>query len=172
MANSTIKKFLDAGVHVTEMSKQQAESLVKSLVKSGEMKRKDADQAIQALVTRGKQTTDKISTLVQHEVAKQAAAFSERFDELEDRFEALAKSLINAANKSGSGTESSAPAASTSVANKAPAKKAPAKKAPAKAAPAKKAPAKKAPAKKAPAKAAPAAVGSSGVRKVSTSRKG
>ena len=54
-----------------------------------------------------------------------------------------------------------------SVVKKAPAKKAPAKKAPAKKAPAKRAPAKRAPAKRAPAKKA---VGSSGVRKVATTR--
>ncbi len=32
MANSTVKKFLDAGVQFTEMSRKQAEGLVKGLV--------------------------------------------------------------------------------------------------------------------------------------------
>ena len=156
MANSTIKKFLDAGAQFTEMSKKQAESLVKTLIKSGEMQRKDADRVIQKLFARGKETTDKISALVQHEVAQQVSAFSERFDEMEDRVEALAKSLRGNASKVAA---TPAPA---------PAEKVPAKKVPAKKAAAAKVPAKKAPAKKAPAKA----VGASGVRKVATSRKG
>ncbi len=163
MSNSTIKKFLDAGTQFTEMSKKQAESLVKTLIKSGEMQRKDADKVIQKLVARGKETTDKISALVQHEVAKQVTAFSDRFDEMEDRVEALAKSVRGRASK-----VAATPAPTQTPAAAAPAKKAPAKKAAAKktAAPAKKAPAKKAAAKKVPAKA----VGSSGVRKVATSR--
>jgi polyhydroxyalkanoate synthesis regulator phasin len=131
MANPNIKSYLEAGLQFTEMSKKQAEVLVKSLVKSGEVKRKDAEKLAQEFVDRSRETAEHLAAVVQIEVAKQMAALSARLDELE-------RSL-----------KGSSPA---------PAKKAPAKKAPAKNAPAKK-------------KAAAEPVGSSGVRKVSTTRK-
>jgi polyhydroxyalkanoate synthesis regulator phasin len=145
MANSSIKKFLDAGVQFTEMSKQQAEGLVKSLVKGGEVRRKDAEHLVESLLSRGRDTTEKVAAMVQAEVAQQVAALTGRFEELEHRIESLAGSRKQA-------SQAAAPA--------------PAAKAAAKKAPAKKAPAKQAPAKKAPA------VGSSGVRKVSSTRTG
>ncbi|MDW3213142.1 MAG: hypothetical protein R8G01_04035 [Ilumatobacteraceae bacterium] len=168
MAKSPVQKFLDAGVQFTEISKQQAESIVKSLVKSGEVRRKDAEKTVQQLVARGKETSDKLNAMVEDEVSKQIAAAKARFDELEERIESLANQVKSAAS---SGTPAKQAPAKKTTAKKTTAKRAPAKrKATAKKAPAnKKATAKKAPAKrKAPAKKA---VGSSGVRKVSTTRK-
>ena len=120
---------------------------------------------------------------MQAEVAKQVPAFSERFDELEDRIEALAETLQAREDGAAKKARASLPP------KKAPAKKAAAKKARqegrrrrhrAKKAAAKKAPAKKAAAKKAPRQegrrrrrqeGTASRVGSSGVRKVSTARK-
>ncbi len=90
---------------------------------------------------------------VQREVSKQVAIMSERFDELEKRFEALTEMLA----------ERVPSASALVVVRKTSARKAPAKKA----ATAKKAPAKKAAAKKAPAKKAAAkkTAGQEGTRK-------
>lgn len=156
MANTTIKDYVDAGVQFTEMSRKQAETLVKSLVKAGEVRRKDAEQLVQSLLTRGKETTDRLSTAVQAEVAKQMKAFSIRFDELEGLVESLAASV--------GVTKPAAPVADTT----APADQKPAaKKKPAKKKAAKKTATKKTAAKK---QATSDPVGSSGVRKVSTTR--
>jgi len=130
MAKSPVQQFIDAGMHFTELSRKQAESLVKSLVQSGEVRRKDAEQTVQQLVARGKETTDKINAMVEAEVSKQIAAARVRFEELEARVESLAGQLRSGASST---------------------------------------PAKQAPAKK--TAAAKQAVGSSGVRKVSTTRK-
>ena len=149
MAKTPVQKFLDAGVQFTEVSKQQAESIVKSLVQSGEIRRKDAEKTVQELVARGKETSDKINTMIEAEVSKQIAAAKARFDDLEQRIETLAGQVKSAAT----GTSTKKP----------PAKKTTAKKSTAKKSSAKKSTAKKSTAKK--------AVGSSGVRKVSTTRK-
>ncbi len=172
MAPPSIQQLIDAGVEFTEMTRKQADAFVKQLVKAGEVPRRDAESVVKSMVDRGRETSERISTSVQREVAKQVGWMSERFDELEDRFEALAESLADRVPGMPAPVKK-APAKKT-AAKKAPAKKTPAKKTAAKKAPAKKAPAKKAPAKKAPAKKAPAkkAVGSSGVRKVATTRSG
>ena len=87
MAVSPIKKFLDAGLQFTEMSRQQAESLVKSLVKAGEVRRKEADELVQTLIERSRETSEHISALVQQEVSKQMAALASQFEEIEARVE-------------------------------------------------------------------------------------
>jgi polyhydroxyalkanoate synthesis regulator phasin len=174
MANSPVQQFIDAGAQFTAMSKQQAESLVASLVKSGEMRRNDAEKLVQLLIARGKEVSERINAAVEAEVSKQMAAAKVRFAELETRVEALTKQVKSSASNAVPAKATTAktapaekPSAKKSAAKKAPAKKTTAKKTTAKKSTAKNAPAKKAPAKKAPAKKA---VGSSGVRKVSTSR--
>jgi polyhydroxyalkanoate synthesis regulator phasin len=204
-----MKSYVEAGAHFTEMTKQQAEAFVKSLAKSGDMRRRDAEQLLQMMVSRGRETTDRMTALVQSEVAKQLKALSERFDDVEGRLESLASSIkdgIVGAASVVTGTASAPaaappPPASASAANHAtapktaantpteeatakkvskPAKKSGAKKTGAKKSGAKKSEAKKSGAKNSGAKksaakksskqSAPDAVGSSGVRKVSTSR--
>lgn len=128
MAQNALQRLLDAGVEFTNLSRKQAESIVSSLVKAGEVRRADAEQAVQDLLARGRETTDRLADSVQREVSKQIEWMSGRFDELEERFEELSE-RINERMQGG------APA------GKAPAKKAPAKK---KAAAKKKAPAKRA----------------------------
>ena len=163
MPNPTIKSYLEAGVQFTEMSKKQAEALVKALVKSGDVRRKDAEELVQSLVACGRETTEKISALVHSEVAKQMAALSDRFDDVEGRIESLTVSLkhnlrpsepplfpppdLTAAEQAAAEHEAAKQAAKQTPVKKA-AKKAPAKKKAAKKPAAKKKGGKKAPAKK------------------------
>jgi polyhydroxyalkanoate synthesis regulator phasin len=175
MANSTLKNYLDAGMQFTEMSKKQAEAFVSNLVQSGDVRRKDAEQMVESVIRRSRETTERIAAMVQAEVAKQLKALSARFDEVEQRVEAMTSSVMGGAS-------------TTSTAKRTGAKKSTAKKSSAKKSSAKKSTAKKSTAKKSTAKkksgtkqaaarkpssakqSAGAAVGSSGVRKVSTSR--
>ena len=163
MANSTLQRLLDAGVQFGEMSKKQAESVARQLVKAGEIQKRDTERLVNDLVERGRETSDRLSDAIQREVSKQVSWLSERFDDLEDRFEDLASSL---AERVGNSEKSATDAAPAPAEKKAPVKKkAPAKKTPA----TKKAPTKKKAAarKKAPARKA---VGSSGVAAVATTR--
>jgi polyhydroxyalkanoate synthesis regulator phasin len=201
MAKSTLKSYIEAGTQFTEMPRQQAEAFVKGLVKSGDIRRRDAEELLQTLLARGRETSDRVAGLVQAEVAKQVQALSERFDDIEGRLEALTASFrISVAGGArstpagadvtatgGAADHEPAPAGSTtettgdatptkasapkkSSAKKSGAKKSAAKKSSAKKSGAKKSSAKKSTAKSTKAAAASDAVGSSGVRKVSTTR--
>ncbi len=155
-SHNVLKRLLDAGMHFTEMSQDQAERIVKELVKNGEARRKDSEQLVDELVSRGREAGGSAFASFQSELTKQLGRFAGRLDAIEAHVEDIAKKL----GAAGKQAVTSAPAGASTAA--APAKKAPAKKAPAKKAPgeegcpAKKAPAKKAPAKKAPAKKAAA----------------
>lgn len=149
-ANSLIKRLLDAGMQFTAMSQEQAEKIVKDLVKTGHAKRKDSQAMVDELVARGREAGGAALAQVQSELTKQLGRFAGRLDELERRVEEVAQKVGLASKPE----PTPAPAPATAAAKKAPAKKAaaatkaPAKKAAASARPAKKAPAKKAPAKK------------------------
>jgi polyhydroxyalkanoate synthesis regulator phasin len=170
MANSTIEKLIDAGIQFTEMSRKQADAFVSKLVKAGDVQRQEAERVTQSLIERGRETSERLASMVHDEVAREMAWLNERYDELEQQFEALAErvgeSVPGLAAKKSTAKKS---AAKKSAAKKRPAKKSAAKKSTAKKSAAKKRPAKKSTAKKTAAKKA-APVGSSGVRKVSTSR--
>ena len=110
-----LKRYLDAGVAFTALTQARAESIVKDLVKSGEVQAEQAQKAAADLIERSRQNTEKLLDTVRKEVRSSVAglglATKADIARLEKQISAL----------------------------KAPAKKAPAKKAPAKKAPAKKA---------------------------------
>jgi polyhydroxyalkanoate synthesis regulator phasin len=193
MAASPLKKLIDGGVELADLSRKQIDTMAKQLAKVGDVRRKDAEQFVDELVHRSRETSDQFSasveqivTSMQREVGKQVALLAERFDELEDRLEDLAESLTG--QRDGPRQSASRTSAPRST-QQSPAKKAPARKAPARKAPAKKSPAKKRKAtadaatarkRRAPTKKAAAgttartpgsdsAVGSSGVRRIATS---
>ena len=93
MAKPTIKSYVEASAQFTEMSRQQAEAVVKRLVKSGDVRRRDTEHMVQTILIRGRETSERISAIVQTEVAKQLKALSERFEDVEGRLESLATSI-------------------------------------------------------------------------------
>ena len=54
MAKPTIKSYVEAGAQFTEMSRQQAEAVVKRLVKSGDVRRRDTEHMVQTILIRGR----------------------------------------------------------------------------------------------------------------------
>jgi polyhydroxyalkanoate synthesis regulator phasin len=145
MADNIVKRLLDAGAQVTEMSQTRADQLVKDLQRLGGLRRQEAERAVNELMARGRSTTESVVANVQREVASQIGRVVERMD----RIEAL---LSDVATRVGVSASTKKSTTKKSTAKKAPAKKSTAKKAPAKKAAAKKAPAKKATAKKSTAK--------------------
>lgn len=199
MATSPIQKLIDAGVQFTDVSAKQAEKIVSQLVKAGDVRKRDAEEAIAELVDRGQETSEKLTALVQREVAKQVGWMSERFDDFEDQVEDLTERLRGTADApaawKGSETETSTPSQATKQASEdsTPSKKKPGQKSSSKKSPGKKSSKKKSSGtaktsgkkkssgttktsgKKKPsttkkASAGPEAVGSSGVRRVATKR--
>jgi polyhydroxyalkanoate synthesis regulator phasin len=157
--NDMLKRYLDAGIAFTQMTRAKAEEIVKDLVTAGEVQRDQMQAQVDELIERSRRNTDQLLALVRQEVSTQ---FAQLGLVTKDDLESLARRL---GERFGVGPRDRTPkAAATPAVKKAPAKKAAAKKAPAKkAAAVKKAPAKKAPAKKAPAKkAAPGSAATSG----------
>ena len=140
--NDVVKRYIDAALEFADLTQSRAESLVKDLVKAGEVQSDQAREAVSDLLERSRRNSEKLMEIVRKEVRRQITSLGLASQADIDRVERRLSAMFGPAKK--------APA------KKAPAKKASAKKASAKKASAKKAPAKKAPAKKAPAKKAPA----------------
>lgn len=70
----TWKRYLEAGVAFTEMTRARAEALVKEWVKAGEVPRKRAEELVEQLVEQGRRNTEAVVALVQAQVREQLAA--------------------------------------------------------------------------------------------------
>ena len=149
-----LKRYLDAGVAFTHMTRDRAEAIVQDLVENGEVRRKEAQKWIEDLLERSQRNTEELLALVRREVIEQLKTLG--LDDLAKRAEGAATAAGTTASTSATSTATSttaAPTASSSTTKAAP-KKAAAKKSPVKkAATAKKAAAKKSGAAKATKKA-------------------
>ncbi len=158
--NDGLRRYLQAGMALTQITRARADEVVRELVRTGELERVRAQEWVDDLVSKSRERSETLVSLVRGEVSRQLGELGlGRVDEVARRVATILERLPGPYMASGTGR---------GAAKKAPAKKAPAKKAPAKKAPAKKAPAKKAPAKKAPARrvsASSARANGSGARK-------
>jgi polyhydroxyalkanoate synthesis regulator phasin len=139
--NDGLRRYLEAGMTLTQITRAHADELVRELIKTGEVERHKAQDWVENLVKASRDRSEALISTVRGEVRKQLKELG--FTNVDD----LAKKVANILSRS------------STVARKAtrrPAKKAGAKKAPVKKAGAKKAGAKKAPTKKAAARKAPA----------------
>ncbi len=158
--NDGLRRYLQAGMALTQITRARADEVVRELVHTGEFERARAQEWVDDLVSKSRERSETLVSLVRGEVSRQLGELGlGRVDEVARRVATILERLPGPYTATGTGR---------GTAKKAPAKKAPAKKAPAKKAPAKKAPAKKAPAKKAPARrvsASSARANGSGARK-------
>jgi len=146
-----LKRYLEAGLTLTKVTRSRAEELVRDLIEAGEVDRSRAREWVDDLMSTTHERSEAFISTVRREVRSQLSDVGvTNLDELARRVARILERGQAAARKATKRPSRPKPVA------KAPAKKAPAKKAPAKKAPAKKAPVKKAPAKKAPVKKAPA----------------
>jgi polyhydroxyalkanoate synthesis regulator phasin len=115
------KRYLDAGMEFSQMTRSRAESIVKDLVRAGEVQREQRQERIEELLERSRKSAEELASTVRKELSQQLSSlgFATKADlkKLEAKVDALAKS----------GGAAKAPAA-TAPAAKAPAVKAPAKK--------------------------------------------
>jgi polyhydroxyalkanoate synthesis regulator phasin len=151
--NDMLKRYLDAGLAFTQMTRTRAEGIVKDLVKAGEIQREQTQERVEELVDRSRKNTEQLIDIVRKEISQQLRQLNvvtrQELNRLESR-------LGRGGSRSGGTTAGPKPTPTAAAPVKKAAKavnkavkktaKAPAKKA----TPAKKAPAKKAtPAKKA-----------------------
>ncbi len=69
--NDTFKRYLDAGMAFTQLSRERAEEFVKDLVKAGEVRRKEAEEVVETLVERSRKNTEELVSVIRREVADQ-----------------------------------------------------------------------------------------------------
>ncbi len=179
--NERIKKYLDAGTVLGQVTRARAEEIVKELASAGDIQREQTQEWVDNLVERSRKTSEQILELIRHEVSAQLSkidataleTLAGQVSDLLKRSAAAGRSATaDAAAHAAKGAQAAKDAAekvAPSVAKKtkkakkkattsAPAQRAEAKKAAAKTVATKKAPtATKAPANKAPAKKAPTA---------------
>jgi polyhydroxyalkanoate synthesis regulator phasin len=169
--NDGLRRYLEAGLALTQITRARAEELVHELIAAGEVETTRAGDWVEDLVKTSRERSETLLTTVRGEVKTQLADLGitnmddlvHRVAEMLDHAETAGRRATN--RGPGRARTTTRTAARTSTAKKAPARKAAAKKAPAKSAAAKKTAtgkasatatkAKKAPARKAAAKKAP-----------------
>jgi len=146
--NDGLRRYIEAGMALTQITRARAEELVHELIRTGEVERNRAQEWIEDLVRASRERSEALVATIRSEVRQQLKELG--FTNIDDLAKKVAEVLArsSAAARKATGR---APAAKAPV-KKAPAKKAAAKKVAAKKTAAKKAPAKKAAAKKATAK--------------------
>src|SRR5688572_19599333 len=69
--NDVFKRYLDAGLAFTQLTRSRAEAIVKDLVKAGEVQRDQAQERVEELVDRSRKNTEQLVQLVRREVTGQ-----------------------------------------------------------------------------------------------------
>ena len=70
-SNERIRKYLDAGTVLGQVSRGRAEEIVRELVNAGDIQRSQAQEWVDNLVDRSRRTSEQVLELVRHEVATQ-----------------------------------------------------------------------------------------------------
>ena len=66
-----LKRYLDAGMSFTAMTRAKAEAIVKELARAGEIQREQVQAQVDELVQRSRHNSDQLRTLVRKEVGTQ-----------------------------------------------------------------------------------------------------
>lgn len=160
--NDGLKRYFEAALALTQITRARADELVRDLIRTGEFESTKAQDWVEDLVRHSKQRSEAFVSTVRGEVRQQLSEvgitnvdeLARRVAEILDRAETAARRATGharPAKKAGTKKAAAKRAPAKRTAKKAPAKKAAAKTTSVKKAAAKKAPAKKT-AKKAPAK--------------------
>ncbi|HXQ44204.1 MAG TPA: hypothetical protein VN816_06170 [Acidimicrobiales bacterium] len=156
--NDGLRRYLEAGLALTQITRARAEELVHELIQAGEVETSRAQDWVEDLVKTSRERSDTLLSTVRGEVRTQLSELgitnmddlAHRVAELLDRAETAARRATS--HGPGRRHTRSHNAPRGAKAKKAPARKTAAKKAPGKSAPAKKSAARTAKAKKAPAR--------------------
>lgn len=70
-AQDPFKRYLEAGLEYTEITRKRAESIVKEWVKAGDVQREHAQQRVEELIERSRQASEAFAGAVRTEVTRQ-----------------------------------------------------------------------------------------------------
>ena len=128
-----IRRLLDAGLQMSELTQANAERVVHELVKAGEVRRKDTEKVVREMLEHSREASERARVTVRDEVGKQFGAIAGRLDQVESLIEQLVARLTPGSPSAGDdAAPAPAPAAKKTAAKKTATKTAPKKKAPAK----------------------------------------
>lgn len=107
--NDMLKRYLEAGLAFTQMTRDRAEEIIKDLIDAGEVQREQASTRIDELVERSRKNTELLLDIVRTEVRDQVGALN-----LVNRDE-LTKLMNRFTGGGDKGTESAQAATATAV---------------------------------------------------------
>lgn len=140
--NDLFRRYLDAGMQFSQLTRDRAEAIVRELVKAGEVQAEQTQAVVAELVERSRKNTEKFMEQVQSEVRKQLSVAEfvtkDAVARLQSQIDELRAQLPGPMGRPAKSAKK-APAKKTAAKKKAPAKKAAAKKTRAKKTAAKKA---------------------------------
>lgn len=70
----TLRRYLDAGMAFTQLTRARAEAIVKDFVKAGEVQRDQAQDRVEELLERSRKNTDQLREAIRKEIREQLAA--------------------------------------------------------------------------------------------------
>ena len=91
-----LRRYIDAGIEFTQLTRQRAEDVVRELVRAGEVQAEQAQQAVEELMERNRRNTERLVETVRKEMRNQVgnlglatkddvARIQRRIDTLEGR---------------------------------------------------------------------------------------
>ncbi|HZN16061.1 MAG TPA: phasin family protein [Acidimicrobiales bacterium] len=90
------KRYLDAGMEFSQLTRSRAESIVKELIRAGEVQREQRQQRIEDLLDRSRKNTEELVKTVRKELSQQlgtlGVATKADLAKLEAKIDRLAKS--------------------------------------------------------------------------------
>lgn len=86
-----LRRYVEAGMALTQLTRARAEAMVKDLVRAGEVQREQAQDRVEELLDRSRRSTEGLIGLVRKEVAQQLSSMGfatrEDLEKLEARLE-------------------------------------------------------------------------------------
>src|SRR4051794_41888701 len=141
--NDMLRRYLDAGIAFTQMTRDRAEAIVRDFVKTGELQRDQAQKNVDDLLDQSRKNTERLLDMVRKEIQDQLQSFglATRADveRIESRLSALESKRSATPSDPAPGPTVTPGGSTRGLAKKAATTKTTAKKAVAKKAPAKKA---------------------------------
>ena len=113
------KRYLDAGMEITNLTRRRAEKIVKEFVKEGTVRGEQAQERVEELLDRSRKASEQLLGVVRTEVTRQMQSLGlvEPAKTVTSRAKAPAKKAGSAAKKS-AGTAKKAVKKSTAAAKK------------------------------------------------------
>ncbi|HVM08780.1 MAG TPA: hypothetical protein VM345_09965 [Acidimicrobiales bacterium] len=66
-----LKRYLEAGMAFTQMTRERAEAIVQDLVENGEVRRKEAQKRVEEILQSAQKNTEDLVSLIRREVTEQ-----------------------------------------------------------------------------------------------------